>query len=150
MKKGLFTSQGFNCKYLDEKKRIWQKLTDAGYPMFHSPKYENYLTIVFIDGKFCNFGEVGDPLNESEFFGETEWTPKAGEWVEVSSDGKRWIGKRQYLCSIDDVHLCVMFEETYKDQDTFNNFKHIRQIPPIQEMTIAEAEEKFKIKIKQS
>jgi hypothetical protein len=147
--KRIFTNQGFNCQNIEDKKRIWEKLTDAGYSMCYKPQYHYYMTIVFIDGQFCNFGTVGESLNESEFFDETEWTPKPGEWVEVSNDGIKWGGKRQYLCSIDDVHLCVRFGETYKEKDRYNTWLHIRQVPTIQEMTIAEAEQRFKIKIKQ-
>jgi hypothetical protein len=140
--KGLFISQGFNCKDLDEKKRIWQKLTDAGYPMFHSPNYDDWLNIVFIDGRFCNFGGVGEPLNESEFFGENEWTPKAGEWVEVSLDGVDWV-KRQYLCTIDGIHFCVFNGEDYRLCAEFGEWKYIRQIP-METMTLKEAQEKLR------
>jgi hypothetical protein len=157
MKKELKNGQGFICKSLEEKKRIWQRLTNAGYRMYSSYDYcdKDYPHIVFsmdeLGGNFCGgFSEnITDPLNESEFFGENEWTPKAGEWVDASNDGVNWIGKKQYLCSIDDVHLCVMFEKTNKEEGLFSKFKHIRQVPPIPEMTIAEAEQKFKIKIKQ-
>jgi hypothetical protein len=70
--KGLSTNQGFICRNSKEKKRIWQKLTDAGYRMFFKSELDYQLTIVFIDGEFCNFGEVGEPINEAEFFEENE------------------------------------------------------------------------------
>ena len=148
MKKEVKNDEGFNCKNQEDKKRIWKRLTDDGYPMFFKPELDYYLTIVFIDGKFCNFGEVNGVINESEFFGEVEWTPKAGEWVEVSDNRKFW-AKRQYLATVNKQYICVVEEGKINGSSSFNTWLHIRQIPPIPEMTIAEAEQKFKIKIKQ-
>jgi len=142
--KGLFTNQGFICKNPNDKKRIWQKLTDAGYPMFFNPELDYQLTIVFIDSGFCNFGEVGEPLNEAEFFGENEWTPKAGDWVEVS-DVRNYYGtvKHQYLCTIDGLHLCVDMGKDYQNSNEFILFKYIRQIKP-EKLTLQEAQEKLR------
>jgi hypothetical protein len=123
--------QGFVCETLEEKKRIWQKLTDAGYRMFSSAKYNNYLTIGFIDGQFCNFGEVGDPLNESDFF--DDWTPQTGEWVEV------------LIYNVWEAHVFVTYwDEKYwiKRNDVYllHPCSQIRQIKP-ETMTLQEVRE---------
>jgi hypothetical protein len=145
MKKEVKENQGFICKNLEDKKRIWEKLTDAGYPMHSS--YEDcdkdYPHIVFSTSEFCGgFSQnITEYLNEDEFFGETEWTPKPGEWVEVSSNGKEWNKeKRQYLCTINRVHLCVICEQSYKTCDQFGKWLHIRQIQP-ETMTLQEVRE---------
>jgi len=83
--KQVIEGQGFICETLEEKKRIWQKLTDAGYRM--TTTWEDCAKEVFgikwFGGTFgsieCEY--ITDPLNESDFF--DEWTPKAGEWVEA-------------------------------------------------------------------
>ena len=142
MKKEVKNGQGFICEDLEEKKRIWQKLTDAGYPMFFRPELDHQLTIVFIDGKFCNFGGVGELLDEAEFFGENEWTPKAGEWVEVSHTKRSW-GERQYLCTIDDIHICVEAGYYFNSSNVFVRWEHIRQIKP-ETITLQEAQEKLR------
>jgi hypothetical protein len=135
MKKELKNGQGFNCKDHEDKKRIWKRLTDAGYPMFFNRTLDYYLSIVFIDGQFCNFGEVDGVLNEDEFFGEEEWTPKPGEWVEVRSLG-HWIEatfivnwKGKYIC--EEENGCIL------------PWEHIRQIKP-ETMTLQEAQEKLR------
>ena len=133
--------QGFVCANLEEKKRIWQKLTDAGYPMFLSweKSSENNLEIMWIYNEFCmaKKGTITDPLNESEFF--DDWTPQAGEWVEVSLDGIDWV-KRQYLCTIDGIYFCVFNGKDYKGCSEFGEWKHIRQIQP-ETMTLQEVRE---------
>ena len=83
MKKEVKNRQGFICEDLNEKKRIWEKLTDAGYPMHSS--YEDcdkdYLHIVFSTSEFCGgFSQnITEYLNEDKFFGENEWTPENEE-----------------------------------------------------------------------
>jgi hypothetical protein len=67
-----------------------------------------------------------------------EWTPQAGEWVEVS-DNDSW-NERQYLCTIDGVHLCVSNGGDYKNNSVFTPWKHIRQIKP-ETMTLQEVRE---------
>jgi hypothetical protein len=121
--------QGFVCKDLKEKKRIWQKLTDAGYPMhcIWEQNYKDGLEIAWVDGVFCTGqkGTITHPLNESDFF--DDWTPQTGEWVEVFRDGKSR-GSRQYLCTIDGNHLVVCNEKDYKTEKTFIGYYDIRQI----------------------
>jgi len=134
--KVLLTNQGFICKNPNEKKRIWQKLTDAGYPMFFRPELDHQLTIVFIEGKFCNFGGVGELLDEAEFFGENEWTPKAGEWVEA------------LIYNVWEPHLFVVYwDEKYwiKRNDIYelHPCSKIRQIKP-ETITLQEAQEKLR------
>ena len=80
--------QGFVCKDLEEKERIWQRLTDAGYPMYDNGSDENYKHIIWDgDNEWVETNKVTDPLNESDFF--DEWTPQAGEIVEVWNH-KEW------------------------------------------------------------
>jgi len=146
MKKEVKNRQGFICEDLEEKKRIWQKLTDAGYPMHSS--YEDcdkdYPHIVFSTIEFCGgFSEnINEILNEAEFFGETEWTPKPGEWVESSHDGHNEF-KRQYLCTINGVHICVGYGDDIDGCDRFVKIKYIRQIKP-ETITLQEAQEKLR------
>ena len=143
MKKEVKNGQGFICKDLNEKKRIWEKLTDAGYPMYCS-YYDcdkDYPDIVFSVKAFCGgFTEnINDPLNEDEFFGETEWTPKPGEWVEAFHNGESR-GNRQYLCTIDGNHLVVCDGYDYKTKCMFIGCDDIRQIKP-ETMTLQEVRE---------
>jgi hypothetical protein len=119
--------QGFVCKDQKEKKRIWQKLTDAGYPMYRTGNEYSLPSIYFEGGDFieCMDLAITDPLNESDFF--DEWTPQTGEWVEVFRDGKSR-GSRQYLCTIDGNHLVVCDKKDYKTEETFITCYDIRQI----------------------
>jgi hypothetical protein len=141
--KQVIEGQGFVCETLEDKKRIWQKLTDAGYPMFLSweKSSENNLEIMWIYNEFCmaKKGTITDPLNESEFF--DDWTPQAGEWVEVSTkkDPDNY-SKRQYLCTIDGEHLCVHNSSKYTEHSMFAIWQHIRQIKP-ETMTLQEVRE---------
>jgi hypothetical protein len=144
MKKELKEGMGFICETLEEKKRIWQKLTDAGYPMCGYGKDDYFSNIywqctganMFVE---CAKSLVTHPLNESDFF--DEWTPKAGEWVEVSTkEDPDNYSKRQYLCTIDSVHLCVEGGASYTQTGYFFEWKHIRQIKP-ETMTLQEVRE---------
>jgi hypothetical protein len=132
--------QGFVCKDLDEKKRLWQKLTDAGYPMYREEEHP-FIHIKWFVDCFASTSVskiITDPLNESDFF--DDWTPQAGEWVEVCDDGT-WLDKpRQYLCTIDGVHLVVATGSDYENQTAFSPWKHIRQIKP-ETMTLQEVRE---------
>ena len=98
MKKELKEGMGFICANLGEKERIWQRLTDAGYPM--TTTWEDcdkgVLGIKWFETKFGSSESeyITDPLNESEFF--DEWTPKAGDWVEVWDENK-WY-PRVFVC----------------------------------------------------
>jgi hypothetical protein len=131
--------QGFICKDLKEKERIWKRLTEAGYKMVGSFEKSNkeYLCIEFVNGEFLGSCSVTDPLNESDFF--DEWTPKAGEWVEVSENKRSW-GERQYLCSINSVHICVDGGDDFNSNNVFTKWHHIRQIKP-ETMTLQEVRE---------
>jgi len=135
--------QGFVCATIEDKKRIWQKLTDVGYPMYDKGDDKAYPNIAFIDGDFteCHKSSITDPLNESDFF--DEWTPQAGEWVEVSTkaDPDNY-SKRQYLCTIDGFHLCVDGGSITRG-GYFFVWKHIRQIKP-ETMTLQEAQDKLR------
>jgi hypothetical protein len=141
MKKELKEGMGFICANLEDKKRIWQRLTDAGYPMRcdWDDSYNGYKTIGFWRGEFSSFNSnfVTDPLNESDFF--DDWTPQAGEWVYPWDDEISW-NERQYLCTINGVHLCVSNGGEYKDNSVFITWKHIRQIKP-ETMTLQEVRE---------
>jgi hypothetical protein len=75
--KKIKNGQGFVCKDLVERNRIWKKLEDAGYPMFHKRStigihsYLEYPHIVWQDDVFCFCkNAVSMPLNEDEFFYE--------------------------------------------------------------------------------
>ena len=134
--------QGFICANLEEKKRIWQKLTDAGYPMFQKPSVI-YKHIVWSEGVFVDYSfveAITDPLNESDFF--DEWTPQAGEWVEAFHNGESR-GNRQYLCTIDGNHLVVCDGYDYKTKCMFIGCDDIRQIKP-ETMTLQEAQNKLR------
>jgi len=148
MLKELKNGQGFVCKDLVERTRIWKKLEDAGYPMFHKcstigiHSYLEYPHIVWQNDYFCFCkNPVSMPLNEDEFFGENEWTPKPGEWVEASLDDIDWV-KRQYLCTIDGIYFCVFNGEDYRFCTEFGEWKYIRQIKP-ETITLKEAQEKL-------
>jgi hypothetical protein len=139
--KTLERGMGFICETLEDKKRIWQKLTDAGYPMHFS--YEdadiNLLCIRFFHVAFASSdaNQITDPLNESDFF--DEWTPKAGDKVEVSDDGKTWFPEPQVFV--------VKWNNLYYSTSKVNNYlwpsNHIRQIKP-ETMTLQEAQDKLR------
>jgi len=106
MKKELKEGMGFICETLEDKKRIWQKLTDAGYPMFCSfneslGKHIVVDTDVYLK-KLCFMGSDAQPtipLNEFYFFDEVDdWTPQAGEWVEVLDYGAWLKDPRVFVC----------------------------------------------------
>jgi hypothetical protein len=136
MKKELKEGMGFICETLEDKKRIWQKLTDAGYEMYGDDKHDKQ-HILFTYDMFITNDYITHPLNESDFF--DEWTPKAGEWVEVSDNGDSW-QKKQYLCTIEGVHLCVYGGEHFESCAEFSDYKHLRQIKP-ETMTLQEVRE---------
>jgi len=147
MKKELKEGMGFICANPDDKKRIWQKLTDAGYEMYDKIDEDELKRWkhIFWSTNFDEWHMTNDedavthPLNESDFF--DDWTPKAGEWVEVSKEeDPENYSKRQYLCSIDGVHLCVYNGEHFKLSAEFSEWKHIRQIKP-ETMTLQEVRE---------
>jgi hypothetical protein len=137
--------QGFICATLEDKKRIWKRLTDEGYEMSDRSKdFNEWENIHFsgFDNKWHmnkNTDIITDPLNESDFF--DEWTPQAGQWVEVSTkEDPDNYSKRQYLCTIDGVHLCVEGGASYTQTGYFFEWQHIRQIKP-ETMTLQEVRE---------
>jgi hypothetical protein len=143
MKREVKNGQGFVCATIEDKKRIWEKLIQHRYPMFANGNDPLYKHIEWDDGEFVETNEKNiEPLNEAEFFGETEWTPKPGEWVEASLDGIDWV-KRQYLCTIDGIHFCVFNGEDYRLCAEFGEWRYIRQIP-MKKMTLKEAQEKLR------
>jgi hypothetical protein len=149
MKREIKDGQGFICKDLEERDKIWKKLEDAGYPMFHQLSkigvysYLEYPHILYHNEYFCFCkNAVSMPLNEAEFFGENEWTPKPGEWVESSHDGHNEF-KRQYLCTINGVHICVGYGDDIDGCDRFVKIKYIRQIQP-ETITLQEAQDKLR------
>jgi hypothetical protein len=131
--------QGFVCATLEEKKRIWKKLTDAGYPMHFDYKDADIklLCIRFTQGAFKSGSHnyITHPLNESDFF--DEWTPQAGEWVEVCDDGKTWF-KHDYKFIFE--HKGVYYCET-SDIPNLLAWKYIRPKP--ETMTLQEVREAF-------
>jgi hypothetical protein len=144
MKKELKEGMGFICANLEEKKRIWQKLTDAGYEMcdkIGEDELKRWKHIFWSTGfdewhMTNSLSHITDPLNESDFF--DEWTPKAGEWVEVRDNGNVW-SKRQYLCTIDGKHLTVADGQSFQNYDVLMCWKHIRPKP--ETMTLQEVRE---------
>jgi hypothetical protein len=143
MKREIKDGQGFICKDLEEKIRIWEKLIQHRYPIFADGNDLLYKHIVWEDGEFVETNQKNiEPLNEAEFFGENEWTPKPGEWVESSHDGHNYF-KRQYLCTINGVHICVGYGDDIDGCDRFVKIKYIRQIKP-ETITLQEAQEKLR------
>jgi hypothetical protein len=143
MKKEVKNGQGFICEDLKEKIRIWEKLVQHRYPVFADGNDRCYRHIVWDDGEFVETNQKNiEPLNEAEFFGENEWTPKPGEWVEASLDGIDW-DKRQYMCTIDGIHFCVNNGEDYRVCAEFSEWAYIRQIP-LETMTLQQAQEKLR------
>jgi hypothetical protein len=108
MKKEIKNGQGFICKDLEEKKRIWEKLIQHRYPMFADGNAPWYKHIVWEDGEFVETNQKNiQPLNEAEFFGENEWTPKPGELVEVSDNGIIFDSKpRVFACEYKNRFYC--------------------------------------------
>jgi hypothetical protein len=140
MKKEIKNGQGFICKDLDEKIRIWEKLIQHRYPMFADGNDPIYKHIVWDDGEFVESNQKNiEPLNESEFFGENEWTPKPGEWVEAMNIEEKWF-KRRFMCTIDGIHY--LFSEV-RYSNKFCTVKNIRQIKP-ETITIQQAQEKLR------
>ena len=115
--------QGFVCKDRKEKERLWQKLTDAGYPMYCSFNESSGQHILFDrDLEFLgSYEPPRHPLNESDFF--DEWIPKAGEWVDVSDDEITWF-KHDYKFIFE--HKGVYYCET-SDIPNLLAWKYIRQ-----------------------
>jgi hypothetical protein len=71
VKKEVKNGQGFICKDLEEKKRIWEKLIQHRYPMFADGNDPCYKHIVWEDGEFVEANQKYiQPLNEAEFFDE--------------------------------------------------------------------------------
>jgi hypothetical protein len=143
MKREIKDGQGFICKDLEEKKRIWEKLIQHRYPMFADGNDPRYKHIVWDDGQFAEANRsITYPLNEAEFFGENEWTPKAGEWVEVSQNGKDW-GESIFLFTLGRFHMVSLSPLDYGKSGNFTPVNHIRQIQP-ETMTLQQAQEKLR------
>jgi hypothetical protein len=145
MKKELKEGQGFICETLEEKKRIWQKLTDAGYPMTTTWCESLAKDIMGIKWRGNCFGsespnQITHPLNESDFFDDL--TPKAGEWVEGSQNGKDW-DEVIYLFTLGQFHMVSLFPLDYGKGGNFAPVKHIRQIKP-ETMTLQEVRDKLR------
>jgi len=143
MKKELKEGMGFICETLEDKKRIWEKLTDAGYKMFFEGNNNEFKHIYWVDEMWVETtsGNITHPLNEAEFFGENEWTPKPGEWVEVSDNKELWT-KRQYLATVNRQYICVVDGRDIHNSSGFNTWLHIRQIE-LEIMTLQEAKKKL-------
>ena len=150
MLKEVKEGQWFRCQTKEERNRIREKLKLHAYPVFAGEDLEEdfgrYPHIVFDEqGEFvfcsAKFKGLTGTIDEIEFFGENEWTPKAGEWVEISNNERIWI-KRQYLCTINGIHLCVFNDEDYNLCSEFGEWAYIRQIP-LETMTRQEAQEKL-------
>jgi len=132
--------QGFVCATLEEKKRIWKKLTDAGYPMHFDYKDADIklLCIRFTQGAFKSGSHnyITHPLNESDFF--DEWTPQAGEWVYVWDEGAWLKYPRVFGVKYKDLYY-------YESEITGRLLPttKIRQIKP-ETMTLQEAQDKLR------
>ena len=129
--------QGFVCATIEEKKRIWQKLTDAGYRMYFEFEQSNMdifcIKCIYDGFASCNPNDITDPLNESDFF--DDWTPQAGEWVDVSDDEITWF-KHDYKFIFE--HKGVYYCET-SDIPNLLAWKYIR--PKHETMTLDEVRE---------
>jgi hypothetical protein len=142
MKREIKHGQGFICETLEETKRLWQKLTDAGYPMSGEANQLSYNGICFFENVFFDCWEsfIFEILNESDFFKENEWTPKPGELVEVSDNGIVFDSKpRVFACEYKNRFYC----EKLANDSELQYWKHIRQIKP-ETMTLQEAQEKLR------
>lgn len=97
-------------------------------------------------GYWLQDGETDLPtVSVKEVLAEIEsenWQPKWGEQVECLSDGKRWLP----YCFVAKHPIIDGFIVSYKN-GVVEIFNQVRQIT-LPEMTISEAEQKFKIKIK--
>jgi hypothetical protein len=143
MKREIKDGQGFICKDLEEKIRIWEKLIQHRYPIFADGNDPWYKHIVWYNGEFTETNQNNiQALNEAEFFGENEWTPKAGEWVEVSDNKELWT-KRQYLATVNRQYICVVHGGDIHNSSGFNTWLHIRQIKP-ETITLQEDQEKLR------
>jgi hypothetical protein len=127
--------QGFVCATIEEKKRIWQKLTDAGYRMYFEFEQSNMdifcIKCIYDGFASCNPNDITDPLNESDFF--DDWTPQTGEWVEA------------LIYNLWEPHVFVTYwDEKYwiKRNDVYqlHPCSQIRQIKP-ETMTLQEVRE---------
>jgi hypothetical protein len=139
MKKEIKNGQGFICKDLEEKKRIWEKLIQHRYPMFADGNDPYYKHIVWEDGEFVEETNQNNiqPLSEAEFF--DEWTPKPGEWVEAMNMEEKGF-ERQFMCTIDGVHY--LFSKVGHTKE-FCTAKYIRQIKP-ETISLKEAQDKLR------
>jgi hypothetical protein len=134
MKKELKEGMGFICETLEDKKRIWQKLTDAGYPMFDDGNDDAYPNIAFVDGDFTEcHKDVTDPLNESDFF--EDWKPQAGELVNYGNNGVWYPVPHVFV---------IEWKGFYYLENKFDGLlfraTHIKQIKP-ETMTLQEVRE---------
>jgi hypothetical protein len=132
--------QGFICATIEEKKRIWQKLTDAGYPInpcFNNLAGKNIEVVLSDNKKVLTFMGSNDipkhPLNESDFF--DEWTPQAGDKVEVWDEGVWYCVPRIFVVKWKDLY----YYESQIDGRLVPTTK-IRQINP-ETMTLQEVRE---------
>lgn len=80
-------------------------------------------------------GEVSFPYFLTELRKIQQWTPKAGEMVEVSAGGGDYV-EREYMCYARGVHWAFFYN------DLPHQYSHIRPIRPT--ITRAEAEAKLK------
>jgi hypothetical protein len=137
MKKELKEGMGFICETLEDKKRIWQKLTDAGYPMYceYEDSDESFICVLFDNHKFMGseIQHVTHPLNESDFF--DEWTPKAGEMITVSGTGFHK-QQRKFVVKHNNLYFC---EKENQPSELFG-WAYAEQIKP-ETMTLQEVRE---------
>jgi hypothetical protein len=131
--KQVIEGQGFVCATLEDKKRIWQRLTDAGYPMYLDGDDINYKHIVWSDDLWTESNQITDPLNESDFF--DDWTPQAGDKVEVWDEGVWYCVPRIFVVKWKDLY----YHESPIDGKLVPTSK-IRQIKP-ETMTLQEVRE---------
>jgi hypothetical protein len=147
MKREIKNGQGFICKDLDDKKRIWEKLIQHRYPMFADGNDPWYKHIMWEDGEFVETNQKNiEPLNEAEFFGENEWTPKPGDWVEASNNDIKY-GNAQFCFEKDNLCYVTMPDQEIPDKTNMTLKVHavlfIRQIKP-ETMTLQQAQEKLR------
>jgi hypothetical protein len=138
MKKELKEGMGFICETLEDKKRIWQKLSAAGYPMFNEGNDNEFKHIYWVDKMWVetSFGNITIPLNESDFFDEVaEWTPQAGELVNYGNNGVWYPVPHVFV---------IEWKGFYYLENKFDGLlfraTHIKQIKP-ETMTLQEVRE---------